>query len=125
MHESHCTSLCLNRYSPRIAEIGTGMGATTLQHRQCIKSTEVFMVFDLMEVAQWPRNIPHDNFVPGRTTYDLNTTDASPIARIEPTESYRTLRVWISPSGHNNGAREVLGQIATDFNVSIGTSHLD
>jgi hypothetical protein len=54
-----------------------------------------------------------------------NTSTSEVIKRIETTESYRTLGVWISPIGHNKGATETLHQITTDFSKCITTSHLN
>jgi len=60
-----------------------------------------------------------------RTTSGGNTSTSEVIKRIETTEPYRTLGVWISPIGHNKGAMEILHQITTDFNKCITTSHLN
>jgi hypothetical protein len=46
------------------------------------------------------------------------------IKRIEPTASYRTLGVHISPSGCNKGAISVLQEIALDYAQAIAGSHL-
>jgi len=49
----------------------------------------------------------------------------STITRMEPTESYRTLGVHISPSGSNKGAIVVLTEIALQYAQSITGSHLN
>jgi hypothetical protein len=49
----------------------------------------------------------------------------STITRMEPTESYRTLGVHISPSGSNKGAIVVLTEIALQYAQSITMSHLN
>jgi hypothetical protein len=66
-------------------------------------------------------SLPHDLCM----TSGGNTSTLEVIERIETTESYRTLGVWISPIGHNKGAMEILHQITTDFNKCIMTSHLN
>jgi len=53
-----------------------------------------------------------------------NTHKTETIKRIEPTDSYKMLGVWISPIGHNKGALDQLRQTSSDFNMNLGTSHL-
>ncbi len=45
------------------------------------------------------------------------------IQRIEPTDSFRTLGVHISPSGSNAGAIEILLQISLDYATQIVPSN--
>jgi len=60
-----------------------------------------------------------------RLTAGQDIGDPKVIKRIEPTASYRTLGVHISPSGNNKGAIAVLQDITLTYAQAITGSHLD
>jgi hypothetical protein len=57
-------------------------------------------------------------------TSEGDVTTKITIPRIEPTSSFRTLGVHLSPSGSNSGALKVLRNIVLDYCTNIKGSHL-
>jgi len=58
-------------------------------------------------------------------TSGLNLNNPTPIKRIDPTDSYRTLGVHISPSGSNKGAIVVMTDIVLSYAKAVTGSHLN
>jgi hypothetical protein len=63
--------------------------------------------------------------LPGELTMTSgHSTTPTIIPRIEPTSSFRTLGVYLTPSGNNKGALSILKNITLQFATSITGSHL-
>jgi len=76
------------------------LGASFVYYRRCIKPPKKLLVFYIVDLEKWIATLASSTQHPG-TLVMMNGLEPTPkmVPRMEPTSTYRTLGVYLSPSG--------------------------